>query len=82
MKLSHCVFVNNYENNESIIPFLYVNDIFIVEKKKNKKMIYEIKFVLNKSSVMKATSAMNKILGTNIIIYCSKRMLWMSQGTM
>lgn len=73
----HCVFVKNYENGESIILLLYVDDMLIVGKDKAK--IAALKKALSKSFAMKDLGAVKKILGMKIIRDRLKRMLWMSQ---
>jgi len=73
----HCVFVKNYENGESIILLLYVDDMLIVGKDKAK--ISALKKALGKSFAMKDLGAVKKILGMKIVRDRSKRMLWMSQ---
>nr|KYP31853.1 Retrovirus-related Pol polyprotein from transposon TNT 1-94 [Cajanus cajan] len=72
-----CVFVKNYENGESIILLLYVDDMLIVGKDKTK--IAALKKALSKSFAMKDLGSVKKILGMKIIRDRSKRMLWMSQ---
>lgn len=73
----HCVFVKKYENGESIILLLYVDDMLIVGKDKTK--IAALKKALSKSFAMKDLGAVKKILGMKIIRDRPKRMLWMSQ---
>lgn len=71
------VFMKKYDNGESIILLLYVDDTLIIGKDKTK--IVNLKNALSKSLAMKDLSAVKKILGVKIIQYCPKRMLWMSQ---
>lgn len=73
----HCVFVKNYENGESIILLLYVDDMLIVGKDKIK--IAALKKALSKSFAMKDLGAVKRILGMKITRDRSKRMLWVSQ---
>jgi ATP-binding cassette subfamily B (MDR/TAP) protein 1 len=73
----HCVFVKNYENGESIILLLYVDDMLIVGRDKTK--IAALKKALSKSFAMKDLGAVKKILGMKIVRDRSRRMLWMSQ---
>ena len=73
----HCVFVKNYDNGESIILLLYVDDMLIVGKDKTK--IAALKKALSNSFAMKDLGAVKKILGMKITRDRSRRMLWMSQ---
>ncbi|WVZ00881.1 hypothetical protein V8G54_026950 [Vigna mungo] len=73
----HCVFVKHYENGESIILLLYVDDMLIVGKDKIK--IAALKKALSKSFAMKDLGAVKKILGMKISRDRSRRMLWVSQ---
>ncbi|KAK2457000.1 hypothetical protein QL285_004317 [Trifolium repens] len=70
-------FVKNYENGESIILLLYVDDMLIVGRDKTK--IAALKKALSKSFAMKDLGAVKKILGMKIVRDRSRRMLWMSQ---
>lgn len=71
------MFVKKYDNDESIILLLYVDDVLVIEKDKTK--IDFINKALRKSFVVKDLDARKKILGMKIIRDCPKRMLWMSQ---
>jgi ATP-binding cassette subfamily B (MDR/TAP) protein 1 len=73
----HCVFVKNYENGESIILLLYVDDMLIVGK--DKTYIATLNKALSKSFIMKDLSAMTKILGMKVVRDYSRRMLSMPQ---
>lgn len=75
--VDHCVFVKNYENGQSIILLLYVNDMLIVGK--DKTNIAAIKKALSKSFAMKDLGAVKKILGMKINRDRFRRMLWMPQ---
>jgi ATP-binding cassette subfamily B (MDR/TAP) protein 1 len=70
----HCVFVKNYENGESIILLLYVDDMLIVGRDKTK--IDALKKALSKSFAMKDLGAVKNILGMKIVRDRSRRMLW------
>ncbi|WVY90442.1 hypothetical protein V8G54_035956 [Vigna mungo] len=73
----HCVFVKHYENGESTILLLYVDDMLIVGKDKIK--IAALKKALSKSFAMKDLGAVKKILGMKISRDRFRRMLWVSQ---
>ena len=74
---NHCVFVKNYNNGESIILLLYVDDMLIIGK--NKMKIDALKKALRKYFTMKDLSPVKKILGMKITRDRSKRMLQISQ---
>ncbi|WVZ01079.1 hypothetical protein V8G54_027148 [Vigna mungo] len=75
--VDHCVFVKHYENGESVILLLYVDDMLIVGKEKIK--IAALEKALSKSFAMKDLGAVKKILGMKISRDRSRRMLWVSQ---